>query len=115
MSDSYPILHLYSPASYHQEQVVLGNRAGLEALRNAVNAALAGGFSVTDACETGDGEGYHLLVKMLDDDAMQTVRTPYTAKDAQHVGEVDPFDLWGPEYRQWLKEHGFRVGEDPKA
>ncbi len=60
------LLHLYAQAMYHFEAYVVGNRAGLLKLREAIDAALAGEGSRGTGCARDvfvrDGEGYDVFV-----------------------------------------------------
>lgn len=77
---SYPELHLYAQYSFHTEARILGSRAGLEALRDAISSALETGAQTFEAV-AGDGEGYDLQIVVVDDLGMAPM--PYTAGHAQ--------------------------------
>lgn len=90
-----PLLHLYAGPSYHMEGYVVGNRAGLTALRDAINHALEGedfhNASITPKGEgcvfTRDGEGYEVIVIRQDTSwqgaAWSDLALPYTAEDGR--------------------------------
>lgn len=67
------ILNIYGQESYHTEAKIIGNREGLEALRQAINGALnlpRGKTSTAQFKEplfASDGEGYEVIVEMHND------------------------------------------------
>jgi len=74
-------INLYSQFTYHEDAKIIGDREGLMALRDALNAAL-------DCIDkkpcmidvyASDGEGYTLSVICLDDDAI--FPSPYYASE----------------------------------
>lgn len=84
MSKDPAVLHLYPGASYHDEGYVVGNRAGLLNLRDAIDRALEKQHSETTVF-VSDGEGYEVFVIMQDtswqDKIWQNLLLPY-AKDS---------------------------------
>lgn len=87
------LVHLYAGPSFHMEGFVVGNRAGLTALRDAINKALEGeeyhNAARTPRNEGGvftrDGEGYEIIVIRQDTSwqgkAWSDLALPYTAED----------------------------------
>lgn len=55
-------LHIRPQLTYHAEATIVGTSDGLEALRDAVNAALAEGAGKATVFAS-DGEGYNLAVQ----------------------------------------------------
>ena len=97
------LLHVYPQEQWHDDAFIVGNRLGLEALRDAISEALLGkGRAKTDAYVT-DGEGYEIKILCEDlewkEDFWNNLSFPYTdepAKDARPNREV-PWDIWGRE------------------
>lgn len=91
-----PLLHLYAGPSFHMEGYVVGNRAGLTALRDAINRTLAQDkdYHSADATPRGeggvftrDGEGYEVIVIRQDTSwqgaAWSNMALPYTDEDGR--------------------------------
>jgi len=72
-----PTIHLFSPRSYHEEQGIVGNRAGLINLMNLIQVALDN-KAVYDSFSTSDGEGYDLYVRCVTEDEEVAMALPYT-------------------------------------
>lgn len=102
-----PLLHIYSPPFYHQEAFIVGNREGLERLRDALDALLSAGQEkvVSETVFHGDGEGYEVCCARDDspfgDDAFwNRLSSPYTVDcgEEQHGSEDDdiiyPYSLF---------------------
>lgn len=76
-------LHVYPQFLWHQDVVMVGTKASLEALRQAIDVALLEG---AEACEftVTDGEGFRVVVVRNDDEkAWDRLAVPYADKDAQ--------------------------------
>ena len=79
-------LHLYPQAHWHDDASIVGNRKAIEALRDALTAALSDPDGV--ACSQGfttDGAGYQVGVYVLPFGEMERMAIPYT--DAELCGE----------------------------
>jgi hypothetical protein len=74
-----PTLQLYTQGQNHDEAFVVGDRAGLLALRAAIDAALAAGRGGCDAF-VSDGEGYRVHVLCLPPNRMAELQYPYTER-----------------------------------
>lgn len=74
--EGLPLLHLYEQSSWHEDGYILGNRKGLEALRDAISAALDGKPEAAKVTQN-DGEFYHLTVRCVGDAWMSKVPTNY--------------------------------------
>ena len=99
------LLHIYGQEAWHDDVYLVGNRAGLSALKTAIEEALAIGKGQTP--EKGqvfvsDGEGYSVKVLCNDEDWQGefwgTLAVPYTEDFARDNREnaVGPWKLWGP-------------------
>jgi hypothetical protein len=99
MSDP-KLLHIYWLDAKGGECFVVGNRAGLLALRHAIQTAIEKGKNVGEQVAAADGESYKVTIIMenshLDSDSWQRMALPYVAE-----GEVDvrenalwPSELW---------------------
>lgn len=75
-------LHLYAQSQWHDEAHIVGTRRGLEALRDAINAALSDdhGHYAAEAFTT-DGEGYSVEVACVPYGEMDRMQLPYTDRD----------------------------------
>ena len=107
------LLHIYTQPFWHSEAFLVGNRAGLLRVRQAIDDALTSprGLGQTpdgSGCVmTGDGEGYRLIVIRTDADATWVrLALPYTddAAAEKRPGALSPGDL-----------HLERVAEPGKA
>jgi hypothetical protein len=68
------ILNIYGQYDNHTEAKIIGNRAGLEALSQAIHDALRIGRGTTDSFKddnnflmASDGEGYEVIIEMHND------------------------------------------------
>lgn len=62
-----PILHLHQQKAWHDDSYIVANRAGLIAIRSAIDRALASGQAeVADTSFCADGEGFRLFVVPYD-------------------------------------------------
>lgn len=88
-------LHIYAQFTNHDYAFILGDRAGLIALRNAIHGALIND-SGRDQCQifASDGEGYQVLIGVLSSDEAGKLATPYTDPDAPHSGVLSPDAAW---------------------
>lgn len=91
-----PWLHLYTQERWHDDAAIVGTRAGLSALRDALDVALATGDGHAE-CElfANDGEGYQLTVVAIDYERMETMALPYTDDVARETrsAAIWPDDL----------------------
>jgi hypothetical protein len=85
------ILHIYGQGAHHDDVVVGGNRAGLEALRSAIDAAIAWGVAVRE-CEVNDGEGFPIYVVHLKEIDAEKMPVPYTSECAAQRWVGEPWD-----------------------
>lgn len=107
-----PLLHLYSNPSYHMDAHVVGNRAGLIALRDAINEALEGdtdsNVSVTPDREgvvfTTDGEGYAVVVIRQDtpwrEQTWIDMLLSYTEESSLDGAKESSLTIWPHQLRQ---------------
>lgn len=68
-----PWLHVYGQYMWHSPATIRGTRAGLEAMRAAIDSALAGEEGRAHMMAT-DGEGYDLMIVMVN--LVSAVGTP---------------------------------------
>jgi hypothetical protein len=73
-----PILHIYQPASHHDDAYIFGNRDGLEALKRQIEAALAGQPSDEEDHFQNDGEGYSVVVRVASEAWVNLLPCAYT-------------------------------------
>ncbi|RIV26406.1 hypothetical protein D2Q93_04340 [Alicyclobacillaceae bacterium I2511] len=91
------LLHLHAQQEWHQPAFILGNKAGLLALRNTIDTAIQQGSSHA-LTMTRDGEKFDLYVLMDDTDwqseSWRKAAVPYTEDAAveQREEAVWPWD-----------------------
>lgn len=86
-------LHIYAQAQWHDPAFIVGDRAALERLRDALQQALEKGYARPQAMTT-DGEGYVVHVVCVSPEVMESTSLPYT--DRSLVGLPDgerPYEL----------------------
>lgn len=81
-------LHLYPGAFWHDDGAIVGTRAGLAELRDALEIALRDGNAVASAF-VNDGEEYCIYVHQVTDDDMQKMAVPYTDEMAAEHEDSD--------------------------
>lgn len=94
MSNKMPVIHLWSPESFHSEGYVVGNYEGLIKLRSAIDRAIAAGAGKENVF-IGDGEGFDLYVFRIDDNLVGLTAVPYRDDMAAEKRErtVFPWDM----------------------
>ena len=80
-----PTINLHAQEWQHQPAFIVGNRAGLEALRDLIDRALASDVSVNALAFPSDGEGFHLHIFCTDD--LVDAPLGYTDEIARHDGD----------------------------
>lgn len=75
--DALPWLHIYPPEFPHSEGRVCGTRAGLTAVRDAIDFALNTGRSALAEVIASDGEGYGVQVDIRNRDALEKIGSMY--------------------------------------
>lgn len=85
--DTDKILHVYGQAIWHDDLTVVGNRAGLESLRAAIDKALRDKAGIAGAMQN-DGEGYWITVAVAE--AEELDRLPMAYEDELATGGVEP-------------------------
>lgn len=98
-----PTVHVYPAESQHGEAYIVGNRAGLEKLWNAITEALNSDESeiATADVYAKDGEGYDLIVVEACDAIMDETPLPYT--DWYEDGRPD--GGWPDPMRHVISDH----------
>ncbi len=79
-------LHLYAQPSQHTDAWVVGTLDALQALRDAIDAALVTGQASSMSAYANDGEGYVLVVLPRTKEELDALTTPYT-EDFAHPSE----------------------------
>lgn len=77
------IVHIYGQEYWHSSAHVIGNRAGMAALREAIDQALATQDAQTATVSVNDGEGYFLNVHVTDENEAMELAIPYTDEFAK--------------------------------
>lgn len=85
--DEYRALQIYAQPCWHEDAYIVGNRKGLEALRDAISRALEIDGPITmSAFVEFDGEGYDLVVCPCEDDDLRMLEGHYTDEMARRDG-----------------------------
>lgn len=96
-------LHIYPQTSWHEEAWAVGNRAALEALRDAINRALESNKPEGVTMFANDGEGYRVLVVPLEDSDVDTLKLAYHEEPTPWQGR-HPVEVVGTEeYRRIMR------------
>ena len=99
MSDP-KLLHIYWLDKKGSDCYVVGNRAGLLALRHAIQTAIERGKNTGEEVTAADSQNYKVTVIMesshLDSEAWQRMALPYVAEGDVDVREnaLWPSELW---------------------
>lgn len=102
-------LHLYGQCANHEEAWVVGNKAGLKALRDAIDRALTSDQVEGASQYAVDGEGYKVLVLPLSTEGMADLKLPYTDDGFDWKGQ-HPFEVVKTDrYVELMRE---REGDD---
>ena len=113
-AEAMPTVHLHAQSYWHDAAYINGNRAGLLALRQAIDDALqepreaAAGRAET---RTNDGEGYDLIVRCVHGQHIYKLALPYTDEVAK---ERDAEAIW-PWNDQDRTSSSPLPGQEPKA
>ncbi|MCM8735932.1 hypothetical protein M5E06_17500 [Azospirillum sp. A1-3] len=94
-----PMVHLYGQPSWRDDAHIIGNRAGLESLRDAIDKALKTGAEEAEVFAT-DGEGYGIQVVELNDAILDDMRPPYTDPEAKEMFDQS----WPDVVREFLRD-----------
>jgi hypothetical protein len=89
-------LHLYAQFHWHDEAHIAGTRKGIEALRDALTAALVNPDGVALASGfVNDGEGYFITVHVVPFAEMERLATPYADRElcGDQKGRMWPWQL----------------------
>jgi hypothetical protein len=72
-----PHLHIYGQGYWHDDVWLQGSRAGLKALRDAIDRCLAESASARSLAITADGEGYNVVIDVRSLEALDRQPLPY--------------------------------------
>lgn len=98
MSDP-ALIHFYGQSVPHDSVHIVGNRAGLLLLKEAIDAALLGGRPEMEVF-VNDGEGFNIRALMLDSawdaEKWTNLSVPYTESISmeQRVNALWPWIFW---------------------
>lgn len=71
-------LHVYASPYQHESPYIVGTTEALFVLRDAISAAIVNKTSITvDDLLTNDGEGYSIVVKVLEEEKFLQLMLPY--------------------------------------
>jgi len=96
------MLHVYGPYAHHDDAYVVGTRAGLTALRDALSwllEAQAPGTGAGFEAFVADGEGFTLTVWLESEDGLDAYVLPYTAAYAVPPPQTEPYNPDWPRKR----------------
>ena len=79
--DPFSLIHVIAQKAWHDPAFIVGNREGLERLRDTIIAALSTEDIASMDAFADDGEGFRLHVCCVTDAGMETVPYGYTATD----------------------------------
>ena len=84
-----PMIHIYPSEMHHAEATILGNRAGLQALRDLIDAALreASPNDLAHSFLPADGEGYSIIVRCVQKQVLMATPVEYGAFPADWTDE----------------------------
>jgi len=91
-----PVIHVWSPYAFHEESYIVGNREGLVKLYQAIGSVLNKSKGTTTASFfISDGEGYDMVVTLVEDKDLDKIAIPYTASYAVEKREITtyPWDI----------------------
>jgi hypothetical protein len=71
------LLHVYASESPHSEVYIAGTANALKELKKAIDQALDNDKSVSEEFFTNDGEGYSILVAVVDESTISSYVEPY--------------------------------------
>jgi hypothetical protein len=98
IDNEMPVIHLWSPESFHEEQFIVGNESGLTILFNSLSEVLEKRKSgvIKDKLFTNDGEGYDLHIIITED--VDPLAIPYTESYAAEHREnaIYPYQMIDP-------------------
>lgn len=77
--DKDPKCHIYSQRSWHDRAYIIGNKRGLEKLRDAINLTLEKG-NTKNLFWPKDLEGYDVLITCLEDEVFDDLELPYSSE-----------------------------------
>ena len=104
------VLHIHAQEDHHNDAFIVGTRAGLLALREAIDLALTVRTGASEV-SVGDGEGYCVLAMLIDADEhgfpADNASVPYTADYAMENQDnaVYPWTRIGPkEYDALIRD-----------
>jgi len=93
----FPTLHIFGQKCWHDDAIIVGNKAALIELRDIIDKAIQYGEGRLGAL-TSDGEGYDLFISCLPGDPENNINwrkitLPYHDKEmySPSEDEVDPF------------------------
>ncbi|WP_203362987.1 hypothetical protein [Bacillus sp. REN10] len=75
--NKYPKCHIYSQDSWHDEAYIVGNKEGLEKLRDAINLTLEKG-NTKNGFWPKDLEAYDVFIACVEDEVLDDLELPYS-------------------------------------
>lgn len=105
---SFPVIQLYSPDQWHDDQAMLMNEVGRKKL---IEALQSGATKLVIPAFVSDGEGFYLYVQILPEPEIEKFKSPYTDETCRNIeGESEKID---PKYPVTPDEHMLiREGKD---
>lgn len=87
------VLHVYGQEQWHDDAYIVGDAASLQALRDAIDRALASG---RDKCTSfvNDGEGFDVVVIKADPAVLDRLMVPYNDEIAEEKNGESKVKHW---------------------
>lgn len=89
MNEDNEICHIYGQQMWHDSVYIVGNKKGLENLRDLINLALEKNKTVADSFYPKDFEGYKLYVACVKETVLEELELPYYDKDYYHKNDEE--------------------------
>ncbi|MDD5453938.1 MAG: hypothetical protein PHW62_00360 [Candidatus Ratteibacteria bacterium] len=98
--NTFPVIQLYSPDVWHDEQAMVMNEEGRKKL---IEALQSGATKVVIPAFVNDGEGYYLCIHVIPDKEIEKFKSPYTDEMCRNLfGEAEKEE---PKYSATSGEH----------
>jgi hypothetical protein len=83
--EEFGVVHLWQPLMWHCNQYIVGNKAGLKKLADAIQKSLESEIPVITKVEmfTSDGEGHDIVINVVSDKDAEHLAVPYTDEIAE--------------------------------
>ncbi|QHS09056.1 hypothetical protein [Sinimarinibacterium sp. NLF-5-8] len=76
------MIHIYGQERWHDSVGIVGTRESVEALRDALSAALQVSHAEMQDF-VNDGEGFEIAIKVVSEQVMHQMAVPYSSEEAK--------------------------------